>query len=154
MSRFTIVSLTALMIAGLAAGLAVPARADLSGTVLHFIGQRTAAAQLDLGPAGGSLGDQVVFTGLLLDTQRRQVGHFEGVLTALDADGNRNQAQVTLALAAGQIAVQGELDFTAPQPFVHAVTGGTGRYADTGGMFSFRNTDQAGVIDITLDLRR
>jgi len=153
MSRLALFSLSALTVAGLAGSMAVPAAADPAVPTLRLVGQQTSVSQLDLGPAGGSAGDEVVFSGSLRDAQQRPAGRFNGVLIALDAEGNRNQAQVTLVLPAGQIAVQGELDFAGPQPFVHAVTGGTGRYAGAGGTFAFRRTDQPGVIEITVDLR-
>jgi hypothetical protein len=137
--------------AGLDNGSAGTANANQSRKVLHLVGHRTSATSLDLGPAGGNPGDEVIFSGQLLDTGGHQVGRFEGVLTALDNEGNRNQAQVTLVLPAGQIAVQGEVDFTAPDPVVHAITGGTGSYAGARGTFSLRHTDQPGVIAVTLD---
>ena len=94
----------------------------------------------------------MIFSGPLLDASDHQVGHFEGVLTALDSDGSHNQTQVTLDLPAGQVAVQGELNFAGPEPFVHAITGGTGHYAGARGTFSFRHTDRPGFIAITLDI--
>jgi hypothetical protein len=153
MSRLTYVSLITLTAAVLAASSA-PAGADPATLPLRLTGQQTAVTQLDLGTPGPSQGDQVVFTGLLFDALHRPLGRFNGVLVSVDAAGDRSQAQVTLVVPGGQIAVQGELDFTASDPVVHAITGGSGRYAGAGGTFSFRHTDQPGVIDITLDLRQ
>ncbi|WP_433223028.1 allene oxide cyclase barrel-like domain-containing protein [Dactylosporangium sp. CS-047395] len=152
MSRLTHGSLIVLTAVVLGAS-GAPAGADTAAPPVRLVGQQTAVTQLDLGAAGPGQGDEVVFTGLLFDVQHRPLGRFHGVLVAVDAAGDRSQAQVTLVLPGGQIAVQGEVDFAAPDPVVHAITGGTGRYAGAGGTFAFRHTDQPGVIDISLDVR-
>ena len=122
---------------------------------MNLIGHETAVAQLDLGTPGPSLGDEVVFSGQLLNPDGDQVGHFEGTLTAVTPEANsQSLAVVVLGLRGGQITVQGELNFATQTDFVHAITGGTGAYRDAGGEFSFRDTAQRGVIDITLQIDR
>jgi hypothetical protein len=123
-------------------------------STIHLIGHETATAQFDLGAPGPSLGDAIVFSGELLAAgERRELGHFEGTLTAVTPDANsRFLATVVLALPSGQITVQGELNFATQTEFVHAITGGTGAYRDARGEFHFRDTAKHGVIAITLQL--
>jgi hypothetical protein len=128
---------------------------DSRGPTIRLIGHETDTSQLDLGAQQNSLGDEVVFHGALRDaTDRRDVGHFEGILTAVTPDADSLfEARVVLALPRGQIAVEGELDFSGDEPFIHAITGGTGAYRKARGEFSFRHTDAQGVIAITLALK-
>jgi hypothetical protein len=67
-------------------------RPVLDTATLRVIGHETATAQLDLGPPGPGLGDEVVFSGeLLRPGGHREIGHFEGTLTAVTPDaGSRN----------------------------------------------------------------
>jgi hypothetical protein len=146
----------ALLVLLVAVGPAGAARHDAATTTIRVIGHETANAQLDLGSAGPSLGDETVFSGAL---QRpgghREIGHFEGTLTAVTPDGNsRFLASVVLALPEGQITVQGELNFATQTKFVHAITGGTGAYRDARGEFHFRQTAKPGVLEIALQLDR
>ena len=57
MSRFKVLTLLALVAAGLANGSTMTASARPSGHVLHLTGHETSAIQPDLGPAGGNPGD-------------------------------------------------------------------------------------------------
>jgi hypothetical protein len=124
-------------------------------TTIRLVGHETDAGQIDLGEAGASLGDQVVFHGALRDARdRHPIGHFEGILTAVTPDADSLfEARVVLALPRGQIAVEGELDFNADEPFAHAITGGTGAYRNARGEFSFRHTKTQNVIAITLAVK-
>jgi hypothetical protein len=137
-------------------GPAGAARHDPGTTTIRLIGHETANAQLDLGTPGPSLGDESVFSGeLLAEGGHRQIGHFEGTLTAVTPDANSLfLASVVLALPVGQITVQGELNFATQTEFVHAITGGTGAYKDARGEFHFRDTAKPGVIALTLQLDR
>lgn len=130
------------------------ARHDPATTTIRLVGHETANAQLDLGAPGPSLGDETVFSGALLRPGgHREIGHFEGTLTAVTPDANsRFLAFVVLTLPEGQIAVQGELNFATQTKFVHAITGGTGAYKDARGEFHFHDTAKPGVIAITLEL--
>jgi hypothetical protein len=122
---------------------------------IQLVGHESDVGLLDLGDPGDSIGDQVVFHGTLRDaTDSHDVGHFEGILTAVTPDAaSLFSAQVVLALPDGQVAVHGELDFSGAEPFVHAITGGTGAYRNARGEFSFRHTDVPRVIEITLRLK-
>jgi Dirigent-like protein len=154
--RAPAIAAAALLVVGGGAGTAMSdSGADGRATTIHLVGHETDAGQIDLGEAGGSVGDEAVFHGALRDaTDSRQVGHFEGVLTAVTPDAESLcEARVVLALPQGQIAVQGELDFGADEPFVHAITGGTGAYRNARGEFSFRHTATPAVIAITLALK-
>jgi hypothetical protein len=156
-SRLLVALLTAGVLIALTAAVSSAGAARQAGasrSVVHLIGHETDVAQLDLGAAGPSLGDEVVFSGQLqASDESRQIGHFEGTLTAVTPDANsRFLAFVVLALPDGQITVEGELDFATETEFVHAVTGGTGAFRDARGEFTFRHTDTKGVIAITLHL--
>jgi hypothetical protein len=135
-------------------GTAGAARHRLGTTTLRLVGHETATAQLDLGPPGPSLGDETVFSGALSRPGgHREIGHFEGTLTAVTPDANpRFLASVVLALPDGQITVQGELNFATQTEFVHAITGGTDGYRNARGEFHFHDTAQQGVIAITVQL--
>ena len=154
--RAPAIAAAAVLVVGAGAGTAMasPARTAVRRRSA-WSGTRPTQSQIDLGKTGGSVGDEAVFHGALRDAaDSRQVGHFEGVLTAVTPDAESlYEARVVLALPQGQIAVQGELDFGADEPFVHAITGGTGAYRNARGEFSFRHTATPAVIAITLALR-
>jgi hypothetical protein len=84
---------------------------------------------IDVGAPGFSLGDEVVFSGNLLQ-DGKQVGRVGVVCTFVstqNADRVEAQCPATATLPGGQIAVQGvivnrSLNFTLP------ITGGSGRY--------------------------
>jgi hypothetical protein len=105
-------------------GTASAVRHDPATTTIRLIGHETANAQLDLGAAGPSLGDETISSGALLRPGGpRAIGH----LFAVTPDANsRLLASVVLALPHGQITVQGELNFATQTKFMHAITGGTG----------------------------
>jgi hypothetical protein len=137
-----------------AVGPAGAARHDPATSTIRLIGHETANAQLDLGAHGPSIGDETVFSGALLRPGgHREIGHFEGTLTAVTPDANsRFLASVVLALPEGQISVQGELNFATQTKFVHAITGGTGHYRGARGEFHFHPAGKSGVLAITLQL--
>jgi hypothetical protein len=100
----------------------------------------TEFAEIDVGAAGFSLGDEVVFSGNLL-RNGEQVGRVGVVCTFVStANADRVEAQcpATATLPGGQIAVQGvivnrSLNFTLP------ITGGSGRYQGAGGQLVSRD---------------
>ncbi len=154
--RAPAIAAAALLVIGAGAGTAISdSGTDGRGTTMHLVGHETDAGQIDLGETGGSVGDEAVFHGALRDaTDSRQVGHFEGILTAVTPDAESlYESRVVLALPQGQIAVQGELDFGADEPFVHAITGGTGAYRNARGEFSFRHTATPDMIAIAIALK-
>jgi type II secretory pathway pseudopilin PulG len=86
---------------------------------------------LDLGAAGNSLGDQIVFTTLLLkgDTQ---VGHQGGFCTVTSVQRNETQCVATYSLPGGQITGQALIVLGDPAPYAVAITGGSGKYIGCG----------------------
>jgi hypothetical protein len=97
-------------------------------------------ANIDVGAAGFSLGDEVVFSGNLL-RNGQQVGRVGVVCTFVStANADRVEAQcpTTSILPGGQITTQGtivnrSLNFTLP------ITGGSGRYQGAGGQVVSRD---------------
>jgi hypothetical protein len=95
---------------------------------------------IDVGAAGFSLGDEVVFSGNLLQAGK-QVGRIGVVCTFVStANLDRVEAQcpTTSILPGGQITTQGtivnrSLNFTLP------ITGGSGRYEGAGGQVVSRD---------------
>jgi hypothetical protein len=95
---------------------------------------------IDVGAAGFSLGDEVVFSGNLLQAGK-QVGRIGVVCTFVSmANPDRVEAQcpTTSILPGGQITTQGtivnrSLNFTLP------ITGGSGRYQGAGGQVVSRD---------------
>jgi hypothetical protein len=97
---------------------------------LHILARTIDSAELDLGAAGPSLGDQFVFTDDLLQ-DGRSVGTDHGTCTVTRITGTApartvtDQCLVTLVLERGQIAVQGAATFPEqgmPSPFALGVT--------------------------------
>jgi hypothetical protein len=86
---------------------------------------------LDLGAAGNSLGDQIVFTTQLLkgDTQ---VGHQGGFCTVTSVQRNEAQCVATYSLPGGQITGQALIVLGDPAPYAVAITGGSGKYIGCG----------------------
>jgi hypothetical protein len=97
-------------------------------------------ANIDVGAAGLSLGDEVVFSGNLL-RNGEQVGRVGVVCTFVStANADRVEAQcpTTSILPGGQITTQGtivnrSLNFTLP------ITGGSGRFQGAGGQVISRD---------------
>jgi hypothetical protein len=95
---------------------------------------------IDLGAPGFSLGDEVVFSGNLLQNGK-QLGRIGVVCTFVStANASRVEAQcpTTSILPGGQITTQGtivnrSLNFTLP------ITGGSGRYQGAGGQVVSRD---------------
>jgi hypothetical protein len=112
--------------------------------------------QVDVPPAGPSLGDQFIVAGSL----RRHGQLFGRVLTLCefnDATFQGEQCIVTLVLRNGTITAHtGGLDRRlphAPPPGtadVLAVTGGTGSYAGANGTISIRHGRRADTLTVTL----
>ena len=110
---------------------------------------------IDLGVPGLSLGDEVVFSGNLLQ-QGQQVGRVGVVCTFVSTqNANRVEAQCpgTATLPGGQIAVQGvivnrSLNFTLP------ITGGSGQYDQARGQMVARDvsTPTQPQVELTLQL--
>jgi hypothetical protein len=112
-------------------------------------------ANIDLGAPGFSLGDEVVFSGNLLQAGE-QVGRVGVVCTFVStANADRVEAQcpTTSILPGGQITTQGtivnrSLNFTLP------ITGGSGRYQGAGGQVVSRDisTPTQPQVELTFQL--
>jgi allene oxide cyclase-like protein len=82
---------------------------------------------LDLGAAGSSLGDQIVFTTRLLKGQT-EAGHQGGVCTVTSVERQEAQCIATYSLRGGQITGQALIVLGNPAPYAVAITGGSGKY--------------------------
>jgi hypothetical protein len=107
---------------------------------------------LDLGAAGSSLGDQIVFTTQLLkgDTE---VGHQGGVCTVTSVQRNEAQCVATYSLRGGQITGQVLIIVGDPAPYAVAITGGSGKYKGVEGEVRVRpasETQPRGILTFHL----
>jgi hypothetical protein len=82
---------------------------------------------LDLGAAGSSLDDQIVFTTRLLNGDT-EVGHQGGVCTVTSEERQEAQCVATYWLRGGQVTAQALIRLGNPAPYAVAITGGSGRY--------------------------
>jgi hypothetical protein len=107
---------------------------------LKIVATEIQSEYLDLGTAGPSLGDELVFSERL-SRHRHQVGMSGVVCTATQVlppyDVQWFHCVGTLRLRTGQITLQGLIEVQGeddPGPFVVAITGGTGEYTGAGGV--------------------
>lgn len=146
--------ISALLVAAVAASVGVVSASTAGGatgsTVIRLIATEQNHQFLNQGKGSG-LGDEIIFSGSLQYAGSDSViGQFGGTLTQITPDGLL-QANLTIELPEGQIAVQGVLDFAKP-PYVHAITGGTGTYDGVGGEFTFTHVrDNVLAMTLTLD---
>lgn len=107
---------------------------------------------VDLGAAGFSVGDLLVFQDTLLDQKGATAGTQGGActITAVLPDGFQTHCVGTASLPDGQISVQGLTSNAPVKPL--AVTGGTGTYqAATGDLILTENGDDTGTLRIRLN---
>jgi hypothetical protein len=78
---------------------------------------------LDLGAPGNSLGDQIVFTGQLLQGDT-EVGHQAGVCTVTSVQRNEAQCNATYSLRGGQITGQALITLGSSAPYAGALVKG------------------------------
>jgi hypothetical protein len=125
------------------------------GGGLRLLSRTVDSADLDLGAAGPSLGDQFVFTDKLL-MKGKVVGSDHGFCTLLRLEGNEATVQcvVTLVLnGKGQITVQGVAVFSENEnpTFTLAITGGTDRFRNASGQLKVREvSDTDSVLRVQL----
>jgi len=119
-------------------------------TLVTIADARAGPARLvDLGEAGDSVGDMVVFDQPLLDQQGTRIGTNSGVCIRTRV-GHSYQCQWTLTLADGSIQVAGRE--TDEGTSVISIVGGSGAYAHiSGSMLSTNNND--GTFTQTLRFR-
>lgn len=127
--------------------------------VLHFF-ERSAGdlAFVDLGAPGPGIGDRLVFSNPLFDTQGRVIGRdgAECVIVRIDPTEPPERQQVvqctiSAQLADGQITVQGLAQGTENY---FAVTGGTGAYRNARGELLARDIVPLQEAEITIWLYR
>ncbi len=135
--RRSLLVLSTFVVACGAAG-SVAAATDLAPAVtsaqtLVLLAQIDRQQRVDTAPAGFSLADQLVFAGPLSTVGGADRGRFGAACTVTDtlAEG-AYQCQVTLALPAGLLTLQGLASPVGPRS-TFAVTGGTGRYRNARG---------------------
>jgi hypothetical protein len=107
---------------------------------------------VDLGTAGFSVGDLLVFQDTLLDQKGATVGTQGGfcTITAVLPDGFQTHCVGTASLPEGQISFQGLTSNAPVKPL--AVTGGTGTYQSaTGDLILTENGDDTGTLRIRLN---
>ena len=112
-----------------------------SGGKLTLISVSDQYKQVDVGPKGDSLGDQMVFSDKLYqDSGSHQIGKVDGfcVLTHVDKGKKAitQECVITLTLPKGHLTAQGVIRFsaaTAHDTFPIAITGGTHNYDHASG---------------------
>ncbi len=132
---------TAIAIAALVVGLAIPAlgASGHNGQDRTFRATATVAevSQIDLGATGPSLGDEIVFSGYLLQG-RNQVGHQGLVCTTVSLARQEAQCVATYSFGSGQITAQALVILGSSTPYDVAITGGTGAYEGAAGQVHVR----------------
>jgi hypothetical protein len=127
--------------AAVTVGVALPA-AGSSGSAgsqhrFRVTATLTEGAQLDLGTTGPSLGDEIVFTGKLLQGGH-QTGHQGGTCTTVSMQRHEAECLATYSFRGGRITAQTVIVLGSPKRYQAAVTGGTGRYAGAEGVVHVR----------------
>ena len=128
---------------------------------LRLVAEQTQFEFLDLGTAGPSLGDELVFSETLFKNGR-EVGVSGVVCTATQVmapyDVLTFHCVGTLSLRSGQITLQGLIEVQGeddPGPFVVAITGGTGAYRGAGGQATvFDISEERSVYILRFDSRK
>ena len=122
---------TAIAVAALVVGIAIPA-AGSSGQAgndrtFRVTATLTEASQIDLGATGPSLGDEIVFSGPLVQGGQ-QIGHQGAVCATVSLQRQEAQCTTTYSFSGGQITAQAVFILGSPAPYDVAITGGTGKY--------------------------
>ncbi len=112
------------------------ANATSSRDTIRLVSISQQFEEIDLGDAGDSLGDQLVFNDKVF-ANRHPVGVLNGVCTVTQLSGSwgTSQCLVTFSTRHGDITVQGVTRFSeksSPDATL-AVTGGTGRFRGASG---------------------
>jgi Allene oxide cyclase barrel like domain len=121
----------AIAVAALVVGVAIPA-AGSSGQAgknrtFRVTATVTEVSQIDLGAPGPSLGDEIVFSGELLQGGQ-QIGHQGAVCTTVSLQRQEDQCNATYSFGGGQITAQAVFILGSAAPYEVAITGGTGKY--------------------------
>lgn len=157
MSKWFVVLSAAIAPAALVVGVAIPA----AGSSGHHGQDRTfrvtatlsEASQIDLGTKGPSLGDEIVFSGPLLQGGH-QVGHQGAVCTTVSLARQEAQCIATYSFGGGQITAQTVIILGSTAPYETAITGGTGSYQGAEGQIHVRPatpTNPKGILTFHLE---
>jgi hypothetical protein len=125
---------------------------------LRLVADQTQVEFVDVGAAGPSLGDELVFSETL-SRRGREVGTSGVVCTITHVtppyDVLMLQCVATLSLRSGQITIQGLIEVQGEDdlgPFTLAITGGTGAYRGAGGDLVVRGvTDTRSIYKLHVD---
>lgn len=132
---------TVIAAAALVVGVAIPAASSSGHTGTQHTFRVTATvteiSQIDLGATGPSLGDEIVFSGKLLQ-RGHQVGHQGAVCTTVSLQRHEAQCIATYSFRGGQITAQALIILGSPTPYLVAITGGTGSYLGAEGQIHTR----------------
>ena len=128
-------------------------------THLTFQSRNSARSEVDLGATGPSVGDELDGEGDILGPDGSVIGHFEleSVVTHELAAREKRMLLGQYGFGDGKdsIIITGVNDYPAggglpDKPIVFAVTGGTGKYAGTGGQCNGTFTKPTFSFDCTL----
>ena len=135
---------------------------DNGGKVFRAFEHEDQTDSIDVGRSGPSLGDEFVFSSVILRREGgAQIGTDGGVCTFVRFEQNNGTASAhcvaTVSLEGGQITLQGLATFsltaTTNPPFDVAITGGTGAYAGAGGHVHIEEVSESDSI-LTFHLQR
>ena len=125
-----IIAVVALAAVGIVATTGTAAPAD----TLQLNAKLTATKRIDAAPKGYSPGDRSLAAGTLVDsTTKKQAGHV--LLNCVDMPAGTGECTLTLALAAGHVAVLASYGkgFSGQSTAHDPIVGGTGDYATARG---------------------
>ena len=132
---------TVIAASALAVGVAIPAAGSSShaakDNTFRVTATVTEVSQIDLGAQGPSLGDEIVFSGKLLQGGH-QVGHQGAVCTTVSMQRHEAQCTATYSFRGGQITAQALVILGSPAPYTVSITGGTGTYQGAEGQVHVR----------------
>lgn len=132
--------LSAVAVSGIGAA---SAHADGNGPtrVLTLVEHRIQENQVDLGPAGPSVFDQLQFAGEFTSAGSVRAGTDSGICTVTAFTARRHEATCTAVaeLDGGQLVATGQEDLSSTTQ-VFAVTGGTRQYRNATGQITINQT--------------
>ena len=136
----------------LTVGVVTPALGSSGGDdnpqTIRVIFLPTEFAEIDLGDQGFSVGDEVLFSGNLLQ-DGAQVGRVGVICTFSSAENVEAQCPATATLPGGQITLQGLL-VNRPLNFTLPITGGSGQYQGAEGQMVARDASSGTQVKLVL----
>jgi allene oxide cyclase len=151
------IRMMAAVLVSLTAGIMVARNGSASSAshtpmTLHVIEHAITDTTVDLGPKGDSLGDEIAFGNPIFNAvNKKQIGHDQWTCFRAIV-GKSYECIWTVALAGGQITVEGP--FNDASDSVMAITGGTGVYEGARGQMLLHARDSKGsAFDFTYQLQ-